>query len=224
MAVLVPDLIADIRILSGLRNNQLFLDADIRELVLDAGNELYDDIEGSFQAYFVTVFNFTIATGGNSVALPVDFKRDNSLTLNPATSNPMRVDPLGSWLERDNASASFWTLGCDRKYWLNGTNLEIYPAANGAGNYRLFYTPFFVTASAGPTETIPVSMTPRALYLKVHASVAIRASRQQDTAALDQQLQGLKQRVAKSVKNRTQAPRQAPITRRARGNGWGGSW
>lgn len=193
MAVLVTDLIADIRTDSGLRNNQVFTDADIRRMVLDAGAELYDDVEGSFQAYIISTFDFTLAPGANSVALPADFKRDNSLTYNPTSTTPQRVDPLGSWLERGALST------------------------NAAGTYRLYYTPFFTTSGAGGAEAIPVSMTPWALYLKIQASIAIRTSRQQDTSALDQQLQALKMRVAKSVKNRTQAPRQAPITRRGRG-------
>ena len=196
-SILVTDLIADIRTLSGLRNNQVFLDADIRLMVLDAGQELYDDIEGSFQAYIVTTFDFTLAAGAFSVALPADFKRDNSLTYNPASSCPTPVQPLGSWLERAGATTS-----------------------GMGGSYRLYYTPFFATSGAGGTEALPVSMTPWALYIKVHASIAIRTSRQQDTGALEAKLQELKQRIAGSVKNRTQAPRQAPITRRRRTNGY----
>lgn len=196
-SILVTDLIADIRTLSGLRNNQVLLDADIRLMVLDAGQELYDDIEGSFQAYIVTNFDFTLVGSVNSVALPADFKRDNSLTFNPASTSPSPVKPLGSWLERGGAS----TTGM-------------------AGSYRLYYTPFFATSGAGGTEALPVSMTPWALYVKTHAAIAVRSMRQQDTGALEQKLQGLKQRIAGSVKNRTQAPRQAPITRRRAFNGY----
>lgn len=290
-SILVPDLIADIRTISGLRNSQLFLDADILSMVKDAGAELYDDVEGSFQAYFVTNFDFTI-TSGNSVTLPADFKRDNSLTYNPTSQSPSPVKPLGSWLERGGGSTS-----------------------GMAGSYRLYYTPFFpslaiptstrtyntggggsyvaatrtynvtsggispafttndiggavsimdngghpqmsgvyviasivsatsvVLASGPPADVasgldaggsiysalgtasapvvLPNSLTPWALYLKVHASIAIRTSRQQDTSALEQKLQGLKQRIAGSVKNRTQSPRQAPITRRRAYNGY----
>jgi len=166
-------------------------------MVLDAGAELYDDIEGSFQAYIITPFDFTIASGANSVALPADFKRDNSLTYNPCSSSPTPVKPLGSWLERGAGTT-----------------------AGMAGNYRLYYTPFFATSGAGGTEALPVAATPWALYLKVHASIAIRTSRQQDTSDLQAKLQQLKQRIAASVKNRTEAPRQAPLKRRRRINGY----
>jgi hypothetical protein len=196
-SILVTDLVADVRTLSGLRNNQVFTDADIRLMVLDAGEELYDDIEGSFQAYVVTAFDFTIASGAFSVALPADFKRDNSLTYLPASQSPTPVTPLGSWLERGGSNTS-----------------------GLAGPYRLYYTSFFTTSGAGGTEALPVSCTPWALYLKVHASIAIRTSRQQDASDLQAKLQALKQRIAGSVKNRTQAPRQAPITRRRRINGY----
>lgn len=196
-SLLVVDLIADVRNQSGLRNNQFYLDADIRGFILDAASELYDDIEGSFQAYIVLAFDFTIAANANSVALPADFKRDNSLTFNPGTTYPSVVPPLGSWLERGAGSTS-----------------------GMGGNYRLYYTPFFVTTGSAGTETLPVSMTPWVQYIKTHASITVRTGRLQDTSALEQKLQELKQRVAGSVKNRTQAPRQAPITRRRLINGF----
>ena len=196
-SILVNDLVADVRTLSSLRNNQFYVDADIRLMVLDAAEELYDDVEGSFQAYIVTNFDFTIASGSNSVALPADFKRDNSLTYNPTSQSPTPVRPLGSWLERSGAST-----------------------AGMGGSYRLYYTPFFATTGSGGTETLPVSMLPWALYIKIHASIAVRTGRQQDTSALEQKLAGIKQRVAGSVKNRTQIPRQAPNTRRRRVNGY----
>lgn len=189
-SILVVDLIADVRSLSSLRNNQFYLDADIRLMVLDAAEELYDDVEGSFQAYVITPFDFTLAAGSSSVALPADFKRDNSLTFNPATTAPQPVAPLGSWLERGALST------------------------NAAGPYRLYYTPFFTTSGAGGTEALPVSMTPWAIYIKTHAAIAVRTGRQQDTADLQHKLDQIKQRAVSSVKNRTQAPRQAPITRR----------
>lgn len=196
-SILVTDLVADVRTLSSLRNNQFYTDADIRLMVLDAAEELYDDVEGSFQAYVVTPFDFTIASGSNSVALPTDFKRDNSLTYNPTSTAPTPIKPLGSWLERAGA----YTSGM-------------------AGSYRLYYTPFFSTTGSGGTEALPVSMTPWALYIKTHAAIAVRTGRQQKSGALQLKLQGLNQRVAGSVKNRTQSPRQAPITRRQRFSGY----
>lgn len=290
-SILVTDLIAQVRTLSGLRNNQVLLDSDIVSLINDAGSELYDDVEGSFQAHFVTTFDFTLTTT-NSVPLPADFKRDNSLTYNPASASPSPIKPLGSWLERGGASAT-----------------------GMAGAYRLYYTPFFpslaiptstrtyntggggsyvsatrtlnvtsggsppafttndiggaisvvdngghpqmsglysiasiasatsVVLAAGPPSDVvsgldaggsiysasgsvsapvilPQPMTPWALYMKTHAAIAVRTLRQQDTSALDQKLAALKQRVAGSVKNRTQSPRQAPITRRRAFNGY----
>lgn len=356
-AITVQDITADIRVMSGLRNNQLFSDIQIQSLVQDAGNELYDIIEGSFEHYAISTLDFTIASGASSVDLPEDFKRDNSLTRNPTSSSPETVDVLGSWLERNNQGNT--SLTGDRKYFITGSELEIFPSSSAPGDYRLFYTPFFTftgfdptvdtdftvdvyapenlslvtfgapgpgrsftvspnpgsqltlngvpligaptpaagattilianqstqsqnglfrcaesdpggtvfyrlegydqtselavgttvlvtggTVGAGaytqtstqlnidvgpliwdaiPALAVPVNMTPWVLYLKVHASIAIRTSRQQDSADLQAKLQQLKGRIEKSVKNRTEAPKQAPITRhrwRGQGRGW----
>lgn len=196
-SILVPDLVADVRTISGLRNNQFYLDADIRLMVLDAAEELYDDVDGAFAAYVVSTFDFTIAAGANSVALPADFKRDQSLSFNPTSTTPTPVMPLGSWQERGGATT-----------------------AGMAGSYRLYYVPFFATTGAGGSETLPVCMTPWALYIKTHAAITVRTGRGQKSGALQLKLQQLKPRVAAATKNRTQAPRQAPITRRRRWNGF----
>ncbi len=344
--ITVDDLIADIRVMSGLRNNQLFSNDQIQQMVIDAGDELYDDVEGTFEHYFIDTFDFTIAAGESAVDLPESFKRDNSLTRNPDTSTPETVDVLGSWLERNDQSSSIWTPSA-RRYFITGDQLEIFPTAAAPGNYRLFFTPQFEFVSPGvatagvqlatvaalptctssppgpghsltatsdgaltvdgvavndddpilvlnqendldngvyvatvagdlthpfiltrPTPftystgmvlsvsagdvnarqsfqlvsspidvdvlplvfelvqlTLPRAMRPWALYLKVHTSIAIRTSRQQDTTDLQAKLQALKTRVSKSAKNRTEAPKQAPMTRHRRGGyGYGGNF
>lgn len=317
--VTASNLVADIRVMSGLRNNQLFSDDQVVDLIVDAGNELYDIVEGTLEHYFDTTFDFTIAPGSNSVVLPSDFKRDNSMSKDPTTSYPQTVDVLGSWLERDQFNSAGWSSNGGRRYFISGSALEIFPAGNAAGNYRLYYTPFFpalaiptstrmyntggggsyvaatrtlnvtgggvppgfssndiggaisvidngghpqmsglytiasivsgtsVVLVAGPPADIssgldaggtiysasgtvsapvalPQAMAPWALYLKVHASIAIRSSRKQPTDDLQAKLQALKTRVEKSARNRTEAPKQAPLTRhvrRAYGIGWG---
>jgi hypothetical protein len=286
MAVLVADLIADIRTMSGLRNNQLFLDSDIVDMTNDAVSELYDDVEGSFQAYFVSNFDFTIASGSNSIALPANFKRDNSLTYNPTSQSPSPVKPLGSWLERGGASTSGMA-GNYRLYYTPMASLLVLPDTTRAysistGSYTASTRTLVATGGVSPafnattdigaailiqsnnqllagtyviasvvsattavlvsgpaadipsipsaggsiytgfsgSPVLPQSLGPWAVYLKVHVAITIRTSRQQDTTTLDQKLQALKQRVAGSAKNRTQSPRQAPITRRRAFNGY----
>lgn len=384
--VTVQAVIADIRVQSGLRNNQLFDDDQIAELATDAQSELGDLFINAYEHYFQTTFPFTIASPNSSVALPADFQKDNSLNRNPNSQTPETVDPLGSWLERNQLGGSAWTGGC-RRYFISGDELQIFPASQAPGDYLLFYTPqllglspvvlpgylhysravsfgtsdtyvkptytiaaadfqpfdagasmtvscsspnttlngSFVVASVvnpttatissgptfsptlpihgtatiadpsvtdpmtgsvralsfasggfdqsfvgasvtiagagasgndgvwivasvpdefhlvvsdpdnamqfesafpstavisiqrqGTTNTIPQSMVPWVQYIKTHASITIRTSRKQPTDDLQAKLQALKTRVATSVKNRTEAPRQAPLTRHVR--------
>lgn len=353
MSVLVSQLVADTRVMSGLRSNQLFTDVQIVSLLSDGGAELYDMLVDAFQHYFVSKFDFTLAAGtagSNIVALPADFEKDNSLERNPLLSNPEVIGPLASWLERNQCSAVV-SGGGRRRYFITGDFLEVFPLGGSAGDYRLYYTPQFarldasttvrlattaalpgfVAAGVGPGHTLtggittpliidgsavvtaepvllkdeptpsnngvytvtapgvagvsvpqltratyydtnaeitaapPVGVTagtvnaglkfmitsspvnvdvlpltygaqallpslaPWALYLKAHAAIAIRTSRGQATDQLEGKLGALKQRIARAIKNRTEAPKQAPMIRR--GSAWvggggdgGGNW
>lgn len=361
MSVLVSQLVADTRVLSGLRSNQLFTDAQIAALLSDASGELHDEMVASFQHYFVSKFDFTLTgagPGNNLVALPADFEKDNSLERNPLLPNPEVITALGSWLER-NQCAGVISGGGARRYFVTGDFLEVFPLAMAAGDYRLYYTPqftpivlpaptalpatcattgpmgFVASGGAGPGHQlilpnpggtftidgfIPIAnavealaskvlvlyeatasnngyyrcaendaggfslvrmdaydqnteihtgdqftvaqglvnggtqwslasavinidvsplvfvsvfqflagpLVPWALYLKTHASIAIRTSRGQATDQLEAKLAALVRRVARATKNRTEAPKQAPMTRRGgygpAGSG-GGNW
>lgn len=71
-----------------------------------------------------------------------------------------------------------------------------------------------VAVTNQPVGTVPsfnVVMEPWVLYPEVHASIAIRTSRQQDTSDLQPKLAGLKQRIASATANRTEEVPQSPL-------------
>jgi hypothetical protein len=98
-------------------------------------------------------------------------------------------------------------------------------------------TPFAVTGTptgtvaltfqpAGTVDRIPQSMSPWALYMVLHASIAIRTGRKQDTSTLDRQLDVQLKRLVTATKQRSQGVTQAPIRRLGVGlnySGWGRS-
>lgn len=70
---------------------------------------------------------------------------------------------------------------------------------------------------ANSRSTLPASLTPWLLYIKAHASIAIRTGRQQDTSALEAKLSQERGRILALAANRSQDVTQAPITRGRRG-------
>jgi len=73
---------------------------------------------------------------------------------------------------------------------------------------------------------LPASLVPWVRYLKVYAALTVRRGRQQPAADLDRELTMLKLRASKMAANRTEQPKQAPITR-GRRPWWGmgsGGW
>ena len=177
MSTPLTDIVADIRLLSGLRSNQLYTDADIASMASDSWLDLYDRFVAANQHYRVTSVEFTLAggIGGNSFTLPAEFQLGNGLEVDPDTQQPKSVPYLSSWLNRNFLGASVFDVafpGCQvRRYCFNDNQLLVYPPQNAQGNYRLYYTPqekrlqapVTVTAAIDASDTIP-PITPAPAY------------------------------------------------------------
>jgi hypothetical protein len=337
MGVSVASLIAGTRVDSGLRNNRLFSDDQIAEKLTDAYADLRDKMIVRFAYWFKKTYQFSLTGGlsGNVLTLSdniPDLEMVQGLNLLDSQGNPQTVDMLSSFAERNQWNSNYpFMMGngfngyVGRRYFIDGDDLEILPAANSSGNYELIYTPqpqrlalpitidvpdlddsstivevggsgllsyvlpdmrplndgmiggtliidfdapnafasapspgveitnvqggptgvlttdlpfpgtSFTNPCAGsaslvyqPTGTIgelPEALTPWAKYLQLHASIAIRTSRRQPTAALDRQLQVFEKRIIAITKQRSQGVTQAPITRTNYGGfGNGFSW
>jgi hypothetical protein len=73
----------------------------------------------------------------------------------------------------------------------------------------------------GERSTLPVALSPWALFIKVHAAIAVRQGRQQDTSELDGKLERERLRANSMAQTRSEDVTQAPITRqRNRYGGW----
>ena len=148
MATLLSTIVSDVRLLSGLRANQLYTDADIGGIVSDLWAELYDRFVAANQHYSIQTFDFTLAdgVGNNSIDLPSNFQLGNGLELNPTLPRPQSVKYLDNWLNRNNLGASVLNIGgglvaSDRQYCFNNNQLVAFPATSSGGDYRLYYTP-----------------------------------------------------------------------------------
>lgn len=224
MAVLVQTLIDQARLLSNLKANLFFSDDDIGGFINDAAMELADIFVDSYEHYFATVQNFTLAggVGANTVALNTDFEKATILIKDPDTT-PVRVDPLPSVMER--ASTGVNLPGLSRCYSIGGTPavLEILPPSSAAGIFRLYYTPQLgaIWTNVPGSDALPVSLVPWQLFIKVHAAITIVQGRKQPMPdGLEAKLEQQRARAIKLSANRTEGVTQAPLQRLRRGL-WG---
>lgn len=144
----VQTLVNDVRIMSGLRNNQLFSDLDIVGLLNDACQELYDTFVTANQLYNVQTLDFTLTNGTNTVDLPSDFLNGQSVSRDPDTSRPRPLPYLSNWLERDRLQ--------EPHYAFTGSEIMVVPQWNCAGTYRLWYTPHCEQLGLGGDRTVTV--------------------------------------------------------------------
>lgn len=153
MGISVASLISATRVDSGLRSNRLFSDDQIAEKLTDAYADLRDLMIARFAFWFKKTFDFTLTggNGGNILTLSEnvpDLEMIQYLNLIDSVGNPQPVTMLPSVAERNQYAASFPFLNgggfngfVGRRYFVDGDDLEILPAANSAGNYKLVYTP-----------------------------------------------------------------------------------
>jgi hypothetical protein len=234
MSITVQSLVDDIRVMSGLRGNTvLFSDSQIAELCNDAYDELRDIFAVSFAGWFKKQVTFTLngGTGGNtfdlSTVTDLELVRYLDRALGNGFSEP--VDMLGSVHDRNTGAPVPVATG--RQYMVDGDTLTIVPPGLAQGTYTLTYQPqpetlVISSPGAGQRTDLPQLLTPWALFLKVHASIAIRTSRRQDTSELETKYQQQRARAVNMAKQRGEGVQQPPITRRRPVGGYwdGGGW
>lgn len=162
MSVAVSSLVADIRVMSGLRNSRLVSDDQIAALAADALKEMEDVFIQSYQHWLKRRFPFTLAggAGGNAVDLAADvpdFQMVQLLTRDPSAQRPQTVPELDSIANLNTAGGLPGGTGSKgRRYFVDGDELQVLPASVAAGDYELLYTP------QCPTLVLPISIAPTA--------------------------------------------------------------
>lgn len=96
------------------------------------------------------------------------------------------------------------------------------PIGHGFTAWQIYENSIVTVTWPDSIYEVPTILLPWKLYIVVHASITIRAARQQDTSELETKLGQLKARIAKMSANRTEQVSSAPFTRRGRRSWWGG--
>lgn len=163
----LDQLVTQVRLESGLRNNQVISDDEIRSFVAEAYSDLRDRLIVRFASWFRKEVTFTLTGGADSyiydLAQLPDFQMVQGLDLVVSPGQYATVPMLASYSER-NAFNGTWpfagTYGyngaCGRRYFVDGDQLQILPAQNAAGTYRLVYTPIETMAAPLPLLSVPI--------------------------------------------------------------------
>lgn len=156
-AVSVKELVTDIRVMSGLRNNQFFTDTQIASFVDDAAKQWYDKFVLSHQHYFIKTFDFTLTNSVSRVLLPTDFMKENLVVLNPGPQE-IPIDALENYQMTGMQGNALEPCG-GQKWFIAGDYISVYPAQMAAGSYQLRYTPTLDDLSLGDLSSLVVTPT-----------------------------------------------------------------
>jgi hypothetical protein len=138
-------------------------DAQIQTFLGEAYSDLRDRLIARFASWFRKEATFTLAGGNDYIfdlsTLP-DFQMAQGLDLVLGNNQFGTVPSLPSYAER-NAFCGNWPLmtgtygyqgGFGRRYWIDGDQLQVLPAQNANGTYRLVYTP--IETMQAPVTTV----------------------------------------------------------------------
>lgn len=135
----LPILIANTRALAFIVNDDSISDDDVTQRLTEALSSLHDLVVGAYEHYSIKQFPFSLAGGNaaglglNSITLPTDFYKDNSVDrVTSGSSQPETVHRF-EWLDRNRTAR--------REYSLLGSTLVVNPINRAQGNYVLYYTP-----------------------------------------------------------------------------------
>lgn len=153
MSISVADLVSQVRLDSGLRNNQLWSDSQICGALTDGYHDLRDRLIIKFWQWFRKTFDFTLAGGNDGDRLNLvdnvpDLEMIKGLDFVDSSGNHFTVDMLDSFANR-NVYNTVWPFGgswgyngqLGRRYYPDGDFLILTPPSNSQGNYQLIYTP-----------------------------------------------------------------------------------
>ena len=204
------DLRTAIRGHTNTENNTGFItDTFLNELIEEARRDLYDIVLDTYQHYYVSTsqsFTLTGSPTGNTTTLPTDFYKDIGLNKDPGTTNERPVDKLGAWQERAHPDT--------RCYYLKGSDtLVVTPFAIAGGVYQLLYAPVLADM-ANDSEQLDRVLGQFPLYIELHAGIAAKDKREQDTTSLETRLGRERARVEAALTNRSERPSQAARYRR----------
>lgn len=175
----IQELAAQVRLESGLRNNQVLSDTDLYSFINEGYLDIRDRLIIRFAYWFRAEASFSLTSGspGNVFDLTTlpDFQMAQGLDLtsgSPGTFLPVTM--LSSYQERASYTGTFpfgqggYDGNLGRKYWIDGDNLEVLPAQNASGTYRLVYTPIQtmqapVTANANAAD-VPLNVGGKLAY------------------------------------------------------------
>jgi hypothetical protein len=142
--ITTADLVADIREMSGLKNNKFFNDDRIASFASDGAEELNDILILAQEHYSKKEFSFTL-TNLNTVLLPSDFYKESLLELNPTNPYPTTIPMLGDLSMKNygnsNGQAMLTNGQPARQFLILGDELQIIPPPNASGDYKLTYVP-----------------------------------------------------------------------------------
>lgn len=217
----LTQLIAGVRQLANVENNNFVTDTELTDVVNEAIIELYDLVISVYEHYYVRSFTFTLTGGfsGNSQSLAAitgGFYKDNTLEKNPGTTNMRLVKRLGAFTERDNGRLTYEIIDTP-------ATLFVYPPEQSGATYRLLYTPEAPSLAAG-SDALDATLNRFYQYIKIRGAIYVHRKRQklEDAALLtgDESnpqpgtLAFEKRRVLTMAHNKQESPQQVPMPRR----------
>ena len=185
-----------IRSRCDMENSEFISDAELLDYINGSYAELYDILVSRFEDYYTTTASATISSGSTSFSVPADFYKLRGLDRQIGSSSDYYDVPKFTFNERNWRNNQVTRLRHGQlnvNYRLINNNIEVLPANQAAGTYRIWYVPTY-TALASDSDTVD-GVNGWEEYIIVDACIKCLEKEEGNTATFARQKKELLKRI-----------------------------
>lgn len=190
--------------------------------------ELYDLVVKAYDDYFTTSLAFTLTSNDSGYSVPDTVYKLRGVDRQIAGPNQWASVQRFNFADRNKFNSPWSILATNTIFpglsynWV-GSQIQLIPQANIAGNYRLWYIPD-VTPLVNDDDSILADLEPWADYIIVDTAIKCLAKEESDPSVFLMQKNALKDRIEAMAPNRDDAlPKVVQDSSSWGGFPWGGN-
>lgn len=190
--VTLAELKARARERADMVNSAYIADARLTEYINASAQELYDLLVQANQDYYTTLTTSTVSSGSSSITLPSDLYKLRGVDLDFGGEWcpiwPYEYLERGRW---QNVTAN--RVYVNTRYRIIGSSLELLPADQASGDYRIRYVPL-MTVMADDADTFD-GLNGFEEYIVIDAAIKMKSKEESSTSDLKDEKARIRQRI-----------------------------
>lgn len=189
---------------ADMENSDFISDSELLSYINSSYAELYDLLVETYDDYYLTSAEETIAAGTSTLTLPATFYKLRGVDLKLSTNDYAALSKF-NFNERNRLNSANFLFGSNSttaasRYRLMGNTINLEPSDNAAGTYKVWYTPA-ITLLSTDTDTVD-GVNGWEEYIIVDAAIKCLSKEESSTTVMERRKEALTRRIQKMASER----------------------